>query len=109
MYTANNQLVGGWTTRFKNMLVKLDHETSIFGVKIKKLFETTTQKIFRWQGVLSFCRDFFHHLERVFLIQWNGDPKDRTPETTKIAWKMMVLHLKKQSGFPATNVMFIYS
>ena len=32
-------LVGGWTTQLKNMLVKLDHETPIFGDEHQKSFK----------------------------------------------------------------------
>ena len=31
-----------------NMIVKLDHETLRFGVKIKSMFETTTSKYYQW-------------------------------------------------------------
>ena len=37
-----SELVGGWATHLKNMLVNLDHETPIFGMNIDKLFGTTT-------------------------------------------------------------------
>ena len=40
----NNQafLVGGWASHLTNMLVKLDHETSIFRMKIKEMLKNTT-------------------------------------------------------------------
>ena len=45
-YLQKSRFRGGFfPTHLKNMLVKLDHETPRFGVKIPKIFETTNQII----------------------------------------------------------------